>query len=274
MDRVLVKNGATVTDVTHFVSTYTDFSYEIDITDTTEIYIGKMLPFNHFYIHTETVKNVVSSNMSLEYWDGSQFRDVASLTDETSDSAASLALNGFVSWVPDKAYRWQEEDSENIAELSTVNYYDLYWNRVTFSSTLTADIVLKYIGQLFCTDAELFVEFPQFSEEDWLDGFEANKTEWTAQRITASNLIASKLRATDKIQTKDQIMDRLGLRDTCVQQTAAIIYNRFGEGRVEERKEAGFEAASRLKYAFPKIDKDNNARYNNKELSKTKHWTR
>jgi hypothetical protein len=229
-----------------------------------------MLPFNHFYLALGTLKNSIAAEMFLEYWDGSQFRDVANKLDETM----ALFENNFVSWTPDKDYSWQPQDSTEIEEIKTVSYYDLYWERVTFSTTLTPGLFLKYIGQRFCTDDELYVEFPQFSEFKWQNGYEADKTDWIAQSIAASDLIANSLRTSDKLQTRDQILDRVGLRDCTIQKTAEIIYNRFGQGRVEEKQEARTEAAIRLKNAFPKIDKDANARYEQKELNKTVRWTR
>ena len=124
MDRILIRNGSTIEEISHYVNEFTAPSKELTITDSTEIYIGKELPFNHLYFKFDSnTENSIASLMNIEYWDGSQFRDVANKIDETYLEGASFGQNGFVTWTPDKDYGWREEDTEQIAELDTVNYY-------------------------------------------------------------------------------------------------------------------------------------------------------
>jgi hypothetical protein len=260
---ILHKELANTKSIDHLVKHYHARGYKVSLTTDSEIYIGSYYPFNNFHIEmSETAANGNSSVMSVEYWDGQQFRTAPNFVDETDDAGAALAVSGSVSFVPDELYAWQMQDARYIAEISDQVYYGLYWIRLTFSADLTEDTFIKYIGNVFCSDVELYGRHPRFKTLDWLDNWGQDKVDWLEQRISASDMIIAELKTINKIRSAEQILDRLSLRDACIDMTAYIILMGSGFNYAEEAELAYKSALTLLRSGAVKIDQDNNAIYN------------
>ena len=159
------KNG-TLTDLTREIFDYDNGTATINLEVTTDyLYIGQILPFNHLYFKVGVV-NDQTATLSLDYWDGTSWRAMVDVIDETSSSGVTLAKSGHISWVPSKNYVWHYDDTttsggvEQITGLGDVTIYDMYWVRIKTSANLKAETTLTWAGNLFSTDTDLFFCLP------------------------------------------------------------------------------------------------------------------
>lgn len=276
MIAILVREGSAITNITHLVDNYHAVGFTKDISPTTEIYLGSLEPFNNFYIDIEeATANGNTANLSVEYWEGRQFQTAAQVFDQTEEDNATFAKSGFISFTPDALRGWVRADSKQVPELSDQIYYGLYWARLTFGAELTLGTKIKYLSYLFCTDQELYGEFPKFNTVDWLDAWGEDKVDWLEQRIIASKLLIGELKSIGKISDKGQILDRQSLRDACVQMTAHIIYNSSGINYEQQATDCYRRAMQRVRLPSVKVDKNKDAIYNNTDkILSAVRWSR
>lgn len=264
MKRVLYSDNGTLTDYSVNLDNYhagnATFSY---VKDEYAIYIGSDLPFNHLYFKLSSV-NTESANITVQYWDDDQWRDVVDTLDETSLSGATLGQSGFVTWTPDEDYLWTRESTnsngEEVTGLTDVVIYDLYWIKITFSASLTADVVIDWVGNKFSIDEDLYSEFPEFNSTSFKTAYESGKTDWEEQHITAGKILIQDLQKRNVIESEGQILERRVFTLASVQKVAQIIYSSMGDDFADQAKDAKNEYLSRIKLLNFRTDLNKNAR--------------
>lgn len=265
--RIFYSDNGTLTDWTSVLNRYDSSTVTFSLVAAEDyIYIGSYYPFNHIYIKTDgTNVNSESATISaIDYWDGEDWESTVEVIDETESGGATLAQDGYITWVTDKDEGWQRDNtnyaSATITGLDSITVYDMYWIRITFSADLSASMQLQWTGQLFCTDDDLEGEFPEFAESSLKTSWESGKTDWEEQRVKASELIIQKMKAKNMIKNENQIIIKEDLAAATVQKTAEVIFRGMGDDYNDNRDEAKKESAIRLNESFPIIDLDKNAR--------------
>lgn len=248
-------------------SLYDQYSLTADFTAVAaedSIYIGSSLPFNHFYIDISSANTGVSA-LSVEYWGGQEWEDVAELTDNTKVSGKTLGQSGFIEFVPDKNKNWSRDDTVNssavevVDGLGGVTIYDQYWLKLTVSADLSY-VSLNWIGSQFSNDNDLKSEFPDLTRSAVMTAFESGKTDWNEQHRIAAVIIAKDLIAKNIIVDENQILTREDLTLASVQKVASLIYNALGDDYVDQFVAAEKEYLKRLSASYVKVDNNANAR--------------
>lgn len=139
------------------VSTYTDYtsklydygrdSQSITLASSETIYIGFDKPINTFYVHLDQA-STTDTTMTLQYYNGSSFTDVANFNDESN----AFQRSGFVQWS-------RNQDAE---AKTTINSVEQYWYALTVASDTSATI-FRAINILFSDDNDLKKEFYEAS---------------------------------------------------------------------------------------------------------------
>jgi hypothetical protein len=230
------------------------------------IYIGKLYPFNNFFIKS-TVANDVASIMTVQYWDGKIWQSAIDLLDGTSVGGVSLAQSGIVQFVPQKDTHWQRllSTKENNAptELNTKEIYNLYWIRIKFSASLKATTSINTISYAFTRSQRL--DNIDYAINAYKTSF--GVTTWDDQILTGSLHVVSDLKSRGLVLDSGQILmfDDVEL-PTCYK-TLQIIFQSLGPSYVDKRDyyESKYkETISSNSYTF---DQNDNAKVEIAELN-------
>lgn len=264
--RIFFSNNGTLEDMSVELGNYFSGTKSFScVAAEDSIFLGSQLPFNHIYLKfSGTNVNANASELSVAVWDSGDWRSCVEVIDETASSGKTFAQSGFIRWTPDKSYSWSRESTnysgESITGLTTVEIYDLYWIKLTFSTDLTANVTLSWAGQIFSNDDDLGSEYPDLVRSSVISAFETGKTTWEEQHIRAADIMIKDLIRQQSIKYREQILEREDLVLASVAKTAQIIYGAFGPDYDEQRKAAGEEYKYRISTAYPKIDRNRNAR--------------
>ena len=205
------------------------------------LYVSSYLPFNHKYFDITTA-NDKTGTLTVDIWHDSSWVAAADIIDYTFDGTQAFGQSGSIFFTPTNTSGWMsEDDSSNIAAISTTKVYGAYWMRFGFDSATESACVINYIGSKFCSDSDLYIFYPQFYNTTMLTmfkGAETAKTTWTAQEISASNYIVSDLKGRYIINSKNQIFDTDRFKIACVHKTAEYIFGGMGNSYVEQKVEA------------------------------------
>ena len=148
------------------------------------IYIGSRLPFNHQYFNLSKF-NTNTSVISVQYWEGNEWIECVEVVDETE----GFKKSGFIQFTPNKRYSWCMEstnyESDIVEGLEDVVIYDRYWVRLKFSATLT-ETKIDWVGNIFCSDDDIYSEYPDLAKQEVLTSFKSGKCNWEEQRVKAS----------------------------------------------------------------------------------------
>lgn len=272
--RVIYGDNGVLTDYSVSLDDYyvgdMTFTY---VTGQDYIYIGSLFPFNHLYFKFNgTNINSNSATISVQYWDSKTFRDAIDVLDETSVSGASFAQSGFVTWSTNKTYGWIMEDTNyggnSVEGLTSLNIYDLYWVRFSFSANLSSNVKVSWLGQKFTTDNDLKDEHAELTKTTFLNAFESGKTDWEAQHIRATELIISDLVEQGIIIDQGQILKREDFKLAAVKKVAQLVYTNMGKSYYDDRDNAKNEYVERINKVIPKIDLNINGRFDSNEYAK------
>lgn len=252
--RVLFSDNGTLIDLSSNLNRYDTTDSQFAYTAGEDyLYIGGRLPFNSFYVHFKNA-NALSSVMSIDVYDGDKWTPVSEVIDETNGFKAS----GHVTFFPDKESGWMckhtNSNGTTIEGLTSIKIYDKYWIRISFNQTLTSSTSIIWIGSLFCDDTDIGSEYPDLTKNSVLSAFSAGKQSWEEQRIRASEIIIQDLMINRVIVDSGQMLEREDYRMACVQKTAEIIFNAFGDDFVDQKRKAREEYQRRLSNPVKKID--------------------
>lgn len=250
------------------------FSY---VTGEDFFYIGARLPFNHFYAKFQRASELTDSEMTLEYWNGTEWCDIVELIDETN----GFSENGYVTWVTSKDKEWSCEDTNyngnQVEGLEDVVIYDRYWIRISFDQSFDGGddgviptparvpCIISWLGNIFSNDNDLAGEHKALTKQSLMTAFEAGKTSWEEQHEIAARELISDLVENGNILEKGQILSREDYRLASVSKTAEIIYGQLGDDYKDEVVTARKVYKERLSKRRPIIDTNLNGREDNGE---------
>lgn len=257
--RILFSDNGTLSDLTVNLNEFRSGTEVIDYTTSEDyIYIASFLPFNHKQFDI-SVANAVSSTVSVDIWDGSNWNAAVDVIDRTSSGGASLAQDGVISWTTDIDKSWQRErESEDVTGLSGTKIYDMYWVRFSWNANLTDTMALQFVGQKFSVDTDLYSYYPDLNNSSLQTAFASGKSDWNDQHYIAAQHIVRDLKKNHSILSGDQILDFDLFEEASVHAVAMVIY--WGLGRFEEHDKAKAKYEDNLKQAFLNLDRNNDAR--------------
>ena len=273
--RIIHSDNGTLKDLSVNLNKYTSGSELIPLEVANDyLYVGARFPFNSFYTIVKEV-NAIPSTISIEYWDGNEWKSAIEVLDQTE----GLAKSGKISFVPSKQYGWMMDDTvhsndttEEIEGLGNIVIYDHYWIRLKVSATLTPTTELSWIGVNFASDADLFLEYPLFDSTSMMNAYKSGKTSWQDQIVTASALVVEDLISKKIIKGQEQILDTDKLRSVTVSKTAQIIYKALGDDYNDEKEAVTKEYYSRLNKSIFHVDENSNARLDERETRLTQGY--
>jgi hypothetical protein len=259
LNKYVLSDNGTLSDKTVALEDYYNGTVALSLVAAEDkLYIGSKLPFTRKYFKVSTA-NVVASDLSAKYWDGSQWRSVVDLYDGTASAGNTLAASGYLTWETDKRYAWRMDDttqngSAKIAELSTLTLYNYYWLQITFSGNASA--TLAWSGDLFATDNDLGAEYPDLNRTAVKTAFEAGKTTWEDQRRVASRIVSNDLKRIGSANSSQLVLPWDQLTLATVSKTAELIYAAMGQGYEASMKLAQEEYAKRMNRTFFIVDEN------------------
>lgn len=262
-NRILFSNDGAIEDFSVALNNYQTGTKAFPYVEGEDyLFIGSRLPFNHIYFKLSN-PNVVSANMSVEYWDGTRWIETVEVIDETQ----GFTQSGFVQFTPDRTYGWGMDSTnyrgETVEGLETVNIYDLYWVRISFDASLE-DVdseapIISWCGNLFSDDLDLGVEYPDLVRPETISSFKTGKIDWQEQHVRAAQVMIQDLINRRLICGPGQILDWREFTNVAIHKTAEIIFNAFGDDYTDNTVTARKEYNERISKRLARIDLNGDA---------------
>lgn len=260
------------TDISIVVNDYRAFQYSMSYTAGQYLYIGSAFPFNNAWVELGGTVNAVNSVCSVDIWYGNAWVPAVEVFDGTSASAKSLAQSGRIQWTTNDLKGWDlEQRSSDVTGLTGTNIYNMYWCRLSWNATLTANVVLKYIGQKFSDDTQLASHYPDLLENELLSGFSAGKTSWDEQHFMAAEHIIRQLVSKNIVKSGLQLFDPTIFVDASCHKVAEIAYTAFGKPYSELKSAANQAYTAALPSKFV-IDTDSDGKVSRCEQQSKSGW--
>ena len=271
-NRVIWEDDATLVDISKKLNDVFANNQTFNFVTTDDyLYLGSDMPFNHRYFDVTTA-NIVASVPSVSIWDGNAWNAAVDVIDETqATSGTSLGQSGIIRWVLNKDYFWQRADStEDIAALSTLKIYDLYWARISWSATLTNTTALNYIGHSFADDSQLGGYYPDLVRSEIIGAYSSGQTNWKKQHVLAAEEIIADLRRKKKVVSRNQIMNPEIFNEAAIHKVAELIMRGLGKDWAEDRANALKDYSVALNSMPLELDTDGNGRL---DLEERAHYS-
>ena len=252
MQRIIFSNNGTLVDWSIDLNDFDEYAIQPSITASEDkIYIASCLPFNHKWIEIGTA-NAISSVVSVEIWNDNTWQPAVDVIDYTAASGATLARSGIIQFRPDiENGGWTRQRlSTEVTGIAALDIYEMYWARLTLSVTPTAAMTIKYIGNRFSKDVDLYAEYPDLNNSALKTAWAAGKTTWDDQHALAADYIMRRLVSSDIAMSPAQIIDWARFIPASVHKTAELIYGGFGPAMAENRNQARklFDEAFNMKF--------------------------
>lgn len=200
------------------------------------LYIGQRFPFTNLFFQMDTV-NGVTGSISVDYWDGKQWRAGVDVLDGTKSSTIPLAKSGNLSWSVNHDYGWQivndTTDSSAPSGLASVYLYDTYWTRLSVDNAVSGSCDAKEIGYAFTTSSQL--KSIDVEIDGYLSSFESGKTDWNPEIMTASKQVVTDLKRLGLVIHSGQIMELDDVWLPATYKTLALIYFNLGPSYNDKR---------------------------------------
>jgi hypothetical protein len=266
--RLWRRNGSTFTDLSldnqdDAVTTLADLS-------TSEyLYMATLFPFNNFFVWME-VMNAIAATMSLEYYDGSAWRAAV----EVLDGTKGLTRSGGVQFTPNKLYalhRVHDTTQSNAPEeLAGLTVYNSYWFRVKFSANLSGTAAFKRIGYAFTMSQEL--KKHDIDIDAHMGAFFDGKADWIPEIMTASEIVASDLKAQDQVLDRGQILVIEDVALACAYKALSLIYFSLGKSQDEKRRSVDSKYEKAMNKRYLSLDQNANAGLDEDEIVATTRY--
>lgn len=255
-------------DVNDFSTDPVPFAY----TEGEYVYVGAEVPFNQLWIEPGA-PNAAAASISVDVWWAQRWAAVVDLADGTKTGSASLAKAGRVQWALDQHKGWDSEyDSARIEGLEGTAIYGMYWLRLSWNASLTGSTTLKYVGQKFSTDGDLFGRYPDLNKSALMTSFKTGKTDWNDQAYMAAEIIARDLMARKIILARGQIFDHSRMLEPSVHKTAELIYRGFGMPYEPMRQRAERDYEKAMNKDFFRVDRDRDGRLSDRDKRHSTSW--
>lgn len=222
----------TFTDITVQVNQWNNGqTVEINMVSGDYIYISSFLPFNHKFIDFAAASEDAVAPL-IEICAGrAEWNPVADQLDYTLGFTQSGILQ-FTPQYDEKGWGIIGKSTTEVDALANAPVvYHSYWMRFSFPSAISFE--LKYIGQKFSSDVDLFEEYPMLRKTTLMSGWQVGKTDWNDQHLLAANYISKEMVQRGLIFTNNQILDIATLRNPSVHKAAWIIYSGLGAKNYE-----------------------------------------
>lgn len=269
--RIIWSDNAVLKDLSVELNDLTALNYAIPFTAAQDkLYIGSDLPFNHrHFVIATSGANAVASVPTVEIWNGNSWVSAVDVLDLTATSGATLARNGIIAWTTDRNEAWgKEETTEDIAALSTLKIYNMYWVRISFSANFTSTTSLAYVGHKFAADADLGLYYPDLTTTEVKSAFTSGKTTWDDQHIMAAEEIIRYLRKKDIVRSRNQILDWEQFNNCAIHKVAEIIYSSFGKDYEDNRKLADAKFMKAINLGIFQVDRNEDGKLDPQEQVK------
>lgn len=176
-------DGGSFTDYSDQAVDYLTRPIALTVTSDDYIYLGYSKPFNATYFEMKTV-NTNSSNLLVEYYDGSSWQ-----TASYHDDSAALSRSGLISW-----------DKSNMSQVE-INSVSKYYVRISLDADSSA-IEIHGANIIFSDDREMKQEFFEIDNSDLLPvGFDSH----IPKHVAARNEIIQELRNRGNQKDKSSI---------------------------------------------------------------------
>lgn len=252
--RALINNDL---DISEELNNFRSEPVDFDLETSDYFYVAQEMPFNHLYFLVDTV-NEMPAALSVDVWYANQWQPVVDLADRTR----GLTRSGRVSFSTSWRLGWDWEDrAERITGLTGVEIYDMFWARLSWDANLSEDTKIKYVGQKFCSDADLEGIYPDMRHANVKTMFGgAGKTTWETETLVATQDIIDELKRRGIIQAKGQVLDWTVFRTACIHRTAYIIYHGLGTAYTERRNQAAEEYKQAMNIKNFRVDRTQDAK--------------
>src|SRR5262245_1918609 len=97
INRRITRVVLNTTEITDFLESANAANYVLPLLTTDALYLGYHGKFTARYFQVG-VANPNTAELSVQYWDGSNWQDVDDLLDQTSLGGKTLSASGFISW--------------------------------------------------------------------------------------------------------------------------------------------------------------------------------
>lgn len=242
-------------DISLAVGDYRTLAAAVPLLSTEYIYIGQPLPFQNLFIEMGTA-NTNPATVSAWAWYANAWTPLVDVRDQT----AGLTTTGRLEWTIEWRKGWDRELKATDVTGITADIYDMYWMRLKWSANLSAGTTIKYIGQKFSTDEELYSFYPDLNNSQMKTSFATGKTTWDEQHYMAAEHILRDLKRKNVIVTSGQIVDYRGLLDASCHKVAEIIYSAMGKAYVDQLTRARKLYTEALDKNYYLIDRDGDSR--------------
>lgn len=231
----LVPAVGSITDLTLTLSEYNSQTATVSLNaDVDYLYIGTSLPFNHKWFEVSSA-NVTAATPFIEIWYTNQWKSVVDILDRTDSSGTPMAQSGNLEFTPNRDFGWDIElDSDDVTELANAPLtYNKYWMRISYDANVSFD--LKYVGQKFASDTQLFAKYPIFDSTSLRNSWDSGKANWDEQMFAASDEVIEDLISRRIIWDRNQVLDLATLRNPTIHKCATLIYRGLGANRNPEQ---------------------------------------
>ncbi len=270
MDRKQRVLKADLTDISSEVNAYLESTAALN---SSVLYVGAELPFNHKYFDITTANAADKTLSSVAFWSGNSWITAVDVKDGTAAAGKSLAQPGSISWARDPSLAgWGcQLDSNNIPALAGTRIFNLYWCRFTWSNGDGA-AVCNYVGERFSSDADLFSIYSTLRNTTLMAAYKSGKTDWDDQAFAAADEIVQYLRRAGLVVRREQILDGSLYRVASIHKTAQIAFTGIGNGYIEAaaNAEARFKLAMDVKYH--ELDRDGSGDLSHSEKTIRTSW--
>jgi hypothetical protein len=237
--RVLNFNGTALSDVS-LANQASDADLQFALTTSSYIYIGKHFPFNNLFFHVKT-PNDVESVVSIEYWDGRDWKPTVDLLDATSTAGKAFAKSGVIQFSPNRSHSWMRindtsDNGGNPVELRTMSIYQCYWVRLKVSANLKVTTVLNTISYAFTTSDQ--VESMDVTIKEYKASFKTGKTDWIDEIMTASLLVVKDLKRRGLVVSEGDVLRFDDVSMPTDYMTLWLIFSQLGPSFVDRAKAA------------------------------------
>ena len=264
--RVLKYDGTTFSDLS-LDNQNESTNLDLALTTTDYIYLGQYFAFNNFFINLDTA-NTSASILSLEYWNGSEWKSALDLLDGTSLSGVTLSQSGVVQFSPDRLYGWNRvsDTSETSAptEMQSLTIYNMMWLR--FKPTINIDALTDAFSISYAFTSSQQLNNHDIEINNYYDRFAVGKTDWNNEIVTASRYLVADLKRKNIVQDHAQILRFDDVSLACEWKTLEHIYNNMGKAYVEKRDDARTQYDKYISIRERSLDKNNDASLSMDEL--------
>lgn len=236
--RVLKESGGTFTDLSldnqEEAKTLTP-----NLAGTDYLYIAQYFPFNNLYFRMGSTVNSIVDSITIQYYDGTQWRDMVDQLDASAVSGAPLARTGVLQFSPSRDYGWMRvsdtSDSNAPTELQTLTIYECYWLRIKFDGGITNGTEIEEISYAFTDTQEL--NNIDIEINNFYNAFATGKSDWIDEILTASKMLVIDLKRQGLVMDKGAILRFDDVFMACTYKTLELIYMNLGPSYVDKRND-------------------------------------